>query len=92
MFYYDTLTIRDGHPADMCSLSTNVEFKPLVDEDDKVYMEDIKRRLFYEPLGENVGDYFLLTIAQALAGKRLKRINFGLGGTNRGKSTVTTAC
>jgi phage/plasmid-associated DNA primase len=55
-------------------------------------MEDIKRRLFYEPLGENVGDYFLLTIAQALAGKRLKRINFGLGGTNRGKSTVTTAC
>ena len=55
-------------------------------------MEDIKRRLFYDPLGYEVGDYFLLTIAQAIAGKRLKRINFGLGGTNRGKSTITTAC
>ena len=55
-------------------------------------MENVKRRLFYEPLGQEVGDYFLLTIAQALAGKRLKRIEFGLGGTNRGKSTVTTAC
>ena len=91
VFDSDTLTFREGKPEDMCSLCTNIELKALNDEE-KEYMEDVKRRLFYEPLGYDVGDYFLLTLAQAIAGKRLKRINFGLGGTNRGKSTITTAC
>ena len=75
----------------MLCLCTNIEFKQL-DDEERVYMEDIKRRLFNEPLGVDVGDYFLLNIAQALSGKRLKRIEFGLGGTDRGKSTITTAC
>jgi phage/plasmid-associated DNA primase len=91
VFDYETLEFRDGKPEDMISLNTNIDLKPLNDEETQ-YMEDVKRRLFYEPLGQEVGDYFLLTIAQALAGRRLKRIEFGLGGTNRGKSTVTTAC
>jgi phage/plasmid-associated DNA primase len=91
VFDYETLEFRDGKPEDMCSLNTNIDLKALNAEETQ-YMEDVKRRLFYEPLGQEVGDYFLLTIAQALAGKRLKRIEFGLGGTNRGKSTVTTAC
>ena len=91
VFDSNEFIFRDGKPEDMCSLCTNVEFKPL-DDNDMKYMEDVKRRLFYDPLGYEVGDYFLLTIAQAIAGKRLKRINFGLGGTNRGKSTITTAC
>ena len=91
IFDANALEFRDGKPEDMCSLCTNIELKALNDEE-KEYMEDVKRRLFYEPLGYDVGDYFLLTLAQAIAGKRLKRINFGLGGTNRGKSTITTAC
>ena len=91
IFDYETLLFRDGKPDDMVSICTNVELKPLDDEGEG-YLDDVKRRLFYEPLGKEVGDYFLLSIAQALSGKRLKRIEFGLGGTNRGKSTVTTAC
>jgi phage/plasmid-associated DNA primase len=86
-----TLTFRDGNPKDMCSLCTNIDLIEL-DDEAMEYMEDVKRRLFYEPLGYEVGDYFLLNIALAMAGKRLKRIVFGLGGTNRGKSTITTAC
>ena len=91
VYDYITLSFRDGTPKDMCSQSTNIELTSL-DGEGMQYMEDVKRRLFHEPLGKDVGDYFLLTIAQAMAGKRLKRIEFGLGGTNRGKSTVTTAC
>ena len=91
VFDYETLGFRDGKPEDMCSLNTNIALQPLT-EDEEEYMLDVKRRLFYEPLGKSVGDYFLLTIAQAMAGRRLKRIQFGLGGTNRGKSTITTAC
>ena len=55
-------------------------------------MVGVKRRLVYDPLGFEVGDYYLLNITQALAGKRLKGIEFGLGGTDHGKSTITTAC
>ena len=72
VFNYDNLTFLDGNPEDMCSLSTNIKPEPLT-EDDKQYMEDKKILLFYEPLGLGVGDYFLPSITQAIAGKRLKR-------------------
>jgi hypothetical protein len=55
------------------------------------YMNDIQRRLFYDPLGVEVGDYFILNLARGLAGDVMKRILFGLGGTNTGKSILTRA-
>jgi hypothetical protein len=58
---------------------------------DTEYMNDIKQRLFINPLGEVVGNYLLLNLSRGLAGDRMKRILFGLGGTNCGKSILSTA-
>ena len=59
---------------------------------DESYIEDLKQRLFNNPLGSEVGNYFLLSISRGLAGDVMKKIVFGLGGTNGGKSTITKAC
>lgn len=61
------------------------------DQDDEIYMESIKKRLFYDPLGKSVGDCFILNLARGLAGDVMKRIFFGLGYGNTGKSTITKA-
>lgn len=66
------------------------DYKSFTIKDDE-YIESIKRKLFYEPLGKEVGDYFILNLARGLAGDRMKRIFFGLGFSNTGKSTVTKA-
>jgi hypothetical protein len=54
-------------------------------------MEDIKKRLFHLSLGENAGNYFLLQISRALAGDVMKKILFGLGVSNSGKSVLCKA-
>ena len=55
------------------------------------YINDIKQRLFYNQLGKDVGDYLILNVARSLAGDRMKKIFFGLGETNAGKSTLVSA-
>jgi hypothetical protein len=59
--------------------------------EDMDYMDDIKHRLFYLALGEEVGNYLLLNLSKGLAGDTMKRILFGLGVTNCGKSVLTSA-
>ena len=66
------------------------DFEPFTDED-MVYMETIKKRFFHDPLGENMGNYMILNLARALAGDLVKRICFGLGPTNCGKSVLVKA-
>lgn len=61
-------------------------------QDDVEYMEDIRQRLFFNTLGEEVGNYFILNLARGLAGDMMKRILFGLGPSNSGKGVLTTAC
>ena len=39
---------------------------------DRQYMGDIKNRYFTVPLGEEVGDFFLLNLARGLAGDVMK--------------------
>lgn len=63
-----------------------------VDDIDKNYLIDIEKRLFIDVLGEEVSKYLLLNLARAIAGDTMKKIYFGLGGTNGGKSTITNAC
>ena len=60
-------------------------------KEDLIYMEYIKKTLFYDPLGENVGNYLLLNISRGLAGDIMKRIIFGLGESNSGKSLLVKA-
>ena len=62
-----------------------------LNDDDIIYMNSIKQRLFYDALGEEVGNYMILNLSRGLAGDMMKRILFGLGGTNTGKSVLTTA-
>lgn len=55
-------------------------------------MEIIKDKLFYKTLGEEVGKYFIETLARGLMGDiRMKRMLFGLGVSGSGKNTITTA-
>jgi phage/plasmid-associated DNA primase len=63
------------------------------DEDDLTYMDDILKRIFYEPLGKEVGDYLLLNVGMGLAGDaiKMKRCLFGLGCSNAGKGVLTNA-
>lgn len=55
------------------------------------YLKSVKQRFFYNQLGEDVGNYLLLNIARALAGNRMKKLFFGLGETDAGKSTYVNA-
>jgi hypothetical protein len=55
------------------------------------YIDSIKQRLFYDALGKEVGDYTILNLARGLAGDMMKRILFGLGGTNSGKTVLASA-
>jgi hypothetical protein len=61
------------------------------DQFDNAYIEDIRMRLFVNPLGEEMGDYLIQNLARALAGDLLKKFLFGLGGTDGGKSMLTKA-
>ncbi len=47
--------------------------------------------MFYNTLGEVVGNYFIENLACGLMGHGMKRIIFGLGTTNTGKGVLTTA-
>jgi len=55
------------------------------------YVADVKRRLFIDPFGEAMADYYILNLARGLAGDAMKRILFGIGDADTGKSTITTA-
>ena len=55
------------------------------------YINDVKQRFFYNQLGEDVGNYLILNISRSLAGNRMKKIFFGLGETDAGKSTYVNA-
>jgi hypothetical protein len=63
----------------------------IMSESDIEYVEDVKQRLFITPLGNDVGNYFILNLARGLAGDMMKRTLFCLGGTNCGKSIATKA-
>jgi hypothetical protein len=66
------------------------DFNNFTDED-MLYMETIKKRFFHDPLGQEMGDYLLQNLSRAIAGDLMKRICFGLGESNSGKSTLAKA-
>ena len=67
-----------------------IKYKPLNDEGMR-YMREVKERFFDIPLGKEVGDFFLLQLARGLAGDVMKKIMFGIGPANNGKSTFVEA-
>ena len=57
----------------------------------QAYKAELIKKLFHDPLGVEMGDYLMVNLARGLAGDMMKRVLFGLGGTNCGKSVFTTA-
>ncbi len=55
----------------------------------KEQLYDIEKRLFINPLNNDVAHYQLTIFARALMGEKMKKILFCLGGANNGKSTIT---
>ena len=55
------------------------------------YIKTLKYRFFIEPLGEEVGLYFLELISRGFAGDLMKAIVFCIGVSNSGKSTLVKA-
>lgn len=62
------------------------------DDAEMEYMDDVERRIFVLPLGEDVGQYWQLMLARGLAGDLAKMLGFGLGVTDSGKSILTRIC
>ena len=60
-------------------------------EEDIDYIDDLKQRLFYNALGEKVGDYLATILARGLMGDKMKNFLAALGPSNSGKTTLTTA-
>ena len=82
--------IRGFDPAIVFFARFDYNFEVFSDEDTD-YMYDIQNRLFFSPLGEAMGTYLLTYFARALAGDCMKRILFGLGMSNGGKSMIAKA-
>lgn len=58
---------------------------------DRNYIDSIRERFFYMPIGEDVGQYYIKNLARALAGDMMKRFIVSLGHSNSGKSTLAKA-
>jgi hypothetical protein len=67
----------------------NRAFDPASVDDE--YMQSVNERFFELPLGKNLGGYIKLNLARGLAGDMIKRMIFGLGYTNCGKTVLVQA-
>ena len=58
-------------------------------ESDLLYINSIKERLFLQSLGEEQGNYLLQLLSRGISGEKMKRMFFGLGPSNSGKSIIS---
>lgn len=80
--YDNTIKFTAKIPYDL-----NMDFT----EEDFNYVNSIRERLFYQPFGEDVGNYYILQLARGLAGDCMKRFLVGIGSSNTGKSLLSSA-
>ena len=80
--YDDTIKFTAKIPFDM-----NMDFT----EDDVAYIASIRERMFSNPFGEEVGNWYILQLARGLAGDCMKRFLVGIGSSNTGKSLLSSA-
>jgi hypothetical protein len=64
----------------------------LEDDDELDYINSVQKRLFTDPFGQDVGDYYCEKIARGLAGDAQKNFIFGVGSSNTGKSIMSSVC
>jgi phage/plasmid-associated DNA primase len=88
--YYDSKEKRfidKFNPSIVFFSKIHLDFREFDDEGIHI----LKKKLFFDPLGEEVGNYLIQVLSRSLMGDKMKKIFFGLGGSNCGKSTITTA-
>jgi hypothetical protein len=88
--------IYDGKLGTMNPFDPKVVFyakihQNYLEKPDIEYMDSIFQRLFKDPLGEEIGTYFIIQLARALFADNPKRILFGLGESGAGKSLIAKA-
>lgn len=64
----------------------------LEDEAELDYIDSVQKRLFHDPFGEEVGNYYLEKIARGLAGDCQKSFLLGVGSGDTGKSLLNSVC
>ena len=95
--YYDL--IKDiFYNSDDNKYDPNIVFMYKIDHDyckpnesDLLYIDSIKERLFLQSLGEEQGNYLLQLLSRGISGEKMKRMFFGLGPSNSGKSIISRA-
>jgi hypothetical protein len=55
------------------------------------YVDSIRKRLFHIPFDEDMGSYYILKLARAIAGDCEKKFLAGIGSSNTGKSAISSA-
>ena len=58
---------------------------------DEAYIESVNQRMFVDPFGAEISDFYKTILARGLAGDNLKTNLFGIGDGNSGKSTISLA-
>ena len=89
MTFYDKET-RGFNPNVFFSARIEHDYTPGETDKERAYMENVKQRLFYNPIGSrDVEDWFISNIARGLMGEapKMKQIMFCLGQSNCGKTT-----
>lgn len=78
----------------------NVAFFEIIDRDyisisqdeeseERKTLNKHKKQLFHIPFSKEVGNWYLLQLARGIAGDAMKRVLFGIGNGNTGKSLLT---
>lgn len=77
------------------TFNSNILFFARINHDfkrcSKKSLDELRKKFFYDPLNEEVGNYYLQILSRAMMGDKMKKIIFGLGKTDCGKSTITAA-
>jgi hypothetical protein len=86
LFYYHTNELYDNSIIFVEHIA--YPFIPCIDEH---YCRYVKNKIFITPFDFEVADYYILNLARGLAGDAMKRVLFGIGDGNTGKSGITVA-
>ena len=68
------------------------DYKPITkntESEERINLEKHKKQLFYVPFTEEIGKWYILQLARGIAGDAMKRVLFGIGNGNTGKSLIT---
>lgn len=85
-------SLTDVNPDIAFFNRVEADYTTPITEEDKKEMEDVRNKLFYNPLGKELGHYLLTFLSRALFGDtKMKLFPFLVGFSNTGKTTTYNA-